>query len=209
MLKGVLSLLLLELCTRQEDYGYALVVRLQRVAAGQAGERFAVRNSGAAAVVEGVGDHGCEYMTGGCVLVIGPTGRNFAAGMSGGVAYVLDEDKGFEKRCNLSMVDLQPVPEEEELLEKHQHSGGDLISHGLVDITSHMDRHDATRIHELLVRHHRYTGSAKAKTILDNWSVYLPKFVKVMPVEYARALAELVKAQETSDGLTVGVKRSA
>ena len=118
--------------------------------------------------------------------------------MSGGVAYVLDEDKGFEKRCNLAMVDLQPVPEEEELLEKHQHSGGDLQSHGLVDITSKMDRHDASRIHELLVRHHRYTGSAKAKTILDNWAAYLPKFVKVMPVEYARALTELEKAQETT-----------
>ncbi len=176
---------------------------------GVAGERFAVRNSGAVAVVEGVGDHGCEYMTGGCVLVIGNTGRNFAAGMSGGVAYVLDEDKTFEKRCNLSMVDLQPVPEEEELLEKHQHHGGDLEHHGLVDITSGMDKHDATRIHELLARHVKYTDSSKAKTILANWAHYLPLFVKVMPVEYARALAELEKAQETSNGLTVGVKRSA
>jgi glutamate synthase (NADPH) large chain len=176
---------------------------------GVAGERFAVRNSGAVAVVEGTGDHGCEYMTGGCVLVIGQTGRNFAAGMSGGVAYVLDEDKSFEKRCNLSMVDLQPVPEEEELIEKHQHHGGDLESHGLVDITTGMDKHDATRIHELLQRHVKYTGSGKAKMILDNWAAYLPKFVKVMPVEYARALAELEKAQETSNGLTVGVKRSA
>ncbi len=176
---------------------------------GVAGERFAVRNSGAVAVVEGTGDHGCEYMTGGCVLVIGNTGRNFAAGMSGGVAYVLDEDRTFEKRCNLSMVDLQPVPEEEELLEKHQHHGGDLEHHGLVDITSGMDKHDATRIHELLVRHVKYTDSSKAKTILANWAHYLPLFVKVMPVEYARALAELEKAQETSNGLTVGVKRSA
>jgi glutamate synthase (NADPH) large chain len=176
---------------------------------GVAGERFAVRNSGAIAVVEGVGDHGCEYMTGGCVLVIGQTGRNFAAGMSGGVAYVLDEDKSFEKRCNLSMVDLQPVPEEEELLEKHQHHGGDLEHHGLVDITSGMNKHDATRIHELLARHVKYTDSSKAKTILANWTTYLPMFVKVMPVEYARVLAELEKAQETSNGLTVGVKRSA
>jgi glutamate synthase (NADPH) large chain len=175
---------------------------------GVAGERFAVRNSGAVAVVEGVGDHGCEYMTGGCVLVIGDTGRNFAAGMSGGVAYVLDEDKTFEKRCNLSMVDLQPVPEEEELIEKHQHHGGDLESHGLVDITSGMDKHDATRIHELLGRHLKYTGSTKAKTIIDNWAHYLPLFVKVMPVEYARALADLEKAQETSNGMTVGVKRA-
>lgn len=176
---------------------------------GVAGERFAVRNSGAVAVVEGVGDHGCEYMTGGCVLVIGETGRNFAAGMSGGVAYVLDEDKSFEKRCNLAMVDLQPVPEEEELIEKHQHHGGDLESHGLVDITSQMDRNDGARIHELLVRHLKYTGSTRAKAILDDWANYLPKFVKVMPVEYARALADLEKAQATSNGMTVGVKRSA
>ncbi len=88
---------------------------------GQVGERFAVRNSGAVAVVEGTGDHGCEYMTGGVVVVIGPTGRNFAAGMSGGVAYVLDEDKSFKARCNLSMVDLEPVPEEEELMQRHHH----------------------------------------------------------------------------------------
>ena len=167
-----------------------------------------MRNSGAVAVVEGVGDHGCEYMTGGCVLVIGNTGRNFAAGMSGGVAYVLDEDKTFAQRCNLSMVDLQPIPEEEELIEKHQHHGGDLESHGLVDITTGMNKHDATRIHELLARHLKYTGSGKAKTILDNWAHYLPMFVKVMPVEYARALADLEKAQETSNGLTVGVKRA-
>jgi glutamate synthase (NADPH) large chain len=176
---------------------------------GVAGERFAVRNSGAVAVVEGTGDHGCEYMTGGCVVVIGNTGRNFAAGMSGGVAYVLDEDKTFEKRCNLAMVDLQPVPEEEELIEKHAHHGGDLETHGLVDITSGMDKHDASRLHELLSRHLKYTGSTRAKAILDDWANYLPKFVKVMPVEYARALAELEKAQETSDGMTVGVKKRA
>ena len=176
---------------------------------GVAGERFAVRNSGAVAVVEGTGDHGCEYMTGGCVVVIGNTGRNFAAGMSGGVAYVLDEDKSFEKRCNLSMVDLQPIPEEEELIEKHQHGAGDLESHGLVDVMRHMDRDDSARLHELLVRHAKFTGSSKAKMILDNWATWLPKFVKVMPVEYARALKELEKAQETSDGMTVGVKRSA
>ncbi len=176
---------------------------------GVAGERFAVRNSGAIAVVEGTGDHGCEYMTGGCVVVIGQTGRNFAAGMSGGVAYVLDEDKSFEQRCNLAMVDLQPVPEEEELLEKHSHHGGDLETHGLVDLTSGMDKHDAARLQELLNRHVKYTGSTKAKMILDNWATYLPKFVKVMPVEYARALKELEKAQETSDGMTVGVKKRA
>jgi glutamate synthase (NADPH) large chain len=176
---------------------------------GVAGERFAVRNSGAIAVVEGVGDHGCEYMTGGCVVVIGDTGRNFAAGMSGGVAYVLDEAGDFAQRCNLAMVDLQPVPEEEELIERLHHHGGDLDHHGLVDITANMAGHDAERIFELLARHVKYTGSTRAKTILDSWATYLPKFVKVMPVEYARALAELEKAQETSDGMTIGVKRSA
>lgn len=176
---------------------------------GVAGERFAVRNSGAVAVVEGVGDHGCEYMTGGCVLVIGETGRNFAAGMSGGVAYVLDQSGGFSQRCNLAMVDLQPVPEEEASISRLHHSTGDLESHGLVDVTAAMDRHDAERIRELLTRHLRYTGSARARMILDNWGAMLPKFVKVMPVEYARALKELEKAQASSDGTTIGVKRSA
>src|SRR5690606_13099560 len=85
---------------------------------GVAGERFAVRNSGAIAEVEGTGDHGCEYMTGGLVVVIGPTGRNFAAGMSGGIAYVLDEDGSFRSRCNLAMVDLEPVEEEEDLMRR-------------------------------------------------------------------------------------------
>ncbi len=176
---------------------------------GVAGERFAVRNSGAVAVVEGVGDHGCEYMTGGCVLVIGETGRNFAAGMSGGVAYVLDEAGDFAKRCNLAMVDLAPIPAEDATIERLHHHGGDLESHGLVDVTAHMEKHDASRIWELLSRHYQYTGSSRARTILDNWETFLPKFVKVMPVEYARALQELEKAQATSDGMTIGVKRSA
>ena len=176
---------------------------------GVAGERFAVRNSGAVAVVEGVGDHGCEYMTGGCVLVIGETGRNFAAGMSGGVAYVLDEAGDFAKRCNLAMVDLQPVPAEDATLEKLHHAAGDLHNHGLVDVTSQMDRHDAERVCALLTRHLKYTGSERARMILDNWQAYLPMFVKVMPVEYARALQELEKAQADSDGMTIGVKRSA
>jgi len=176
---------------------------------GVAGERFAVRNSGAVAVVEGVGDHGCEYMTGGCVLVIGETGRNFAAGMSGGVAYVFDEAGDFARRCNLAMVDLQPIPAEEATIERLHHHGGDLESHGLVDVTAHMDRNDGERILELLNRHHKYTGSARARLILDNWAELQAKFVKVMPVEYARALKELEKAQETSDGMTIGVKRSA
>ena len=97
---------------------------------GVAGERFAVRNSGAIAVVEGAGDHGCEYMTGGVVVVLGKTGRNFAAGMSGGIAYVLDEDGDFASRCNLSMVELEPVAEEDDLLERLQHHGGDLEHQG-------------------------------------------------------------------------------
>jgi glutamate synthase (NADPH/NADH) large chain len=129
--------------------------------------------------------------------------------MSGGVAYVLDETGDFAQRCNLSMVDLQPIPAEEETIERLHHHGGDLESHGLVDVTAHMERNDAERIWELLIRHHKYTGSARAGMILDNWAGMLPKFVKIMPVEYARALRELEKAQETSDGMTIGVKRSA
>src|SRR5262249_13894116 len=104
----------------------------ERCFRGVAGERFAVRNSGAVAVVEGTGDHGCEYMTGGVVVVIGVTGRNFAAGMSGGIAYVLDEDGTFERRCNLSMIDLAPVSAEEEVMERLANQGGDLENHGLV-----------------------------------------------------------------------------
>src|SRR5262249_17642553 len=113
---------------------------------GIAGERFAVRNSGATVVVEGTGDHGCEYMTGGIVVVIGPTGRNFGAGMSGGIAYVYDEDGSFERRCNLAMVDLEPVPEEEEISVKEYGHANDLAAHGLVDISSDMTRYDAERI---------------------------------------------------------------
>ncbi len=162
---------------------------------GVAGERFAVRNSGAIAVVEGTGDHGCEYMTGGIVVVLGPTGRNFAAGMSGGIAYVIDEDGLFETRCNLAMVDLEPVEEEEMLNQKLLHAGGDLPSHGKVDIMSDMTRFDAERLQQLIVNHARYTKSDRAKEILDNWDQYIGKFRKVMPVEYRRALNEL-KAQE-------------
>ncbi|MEL6372927.1 MAG: glutamate synthase large subunit [Pseudomonadota bacterium] len=162
---------------------------------GVAGERFAVRNSGAIAVVEGTGDHGCEYMTGGIVVVIGPTGRNFAAGMSGGIAYVLDEAGNFEDRCNMSMVDLEPVEAEEEVMQKLS-QGGDLESHGLVDVRAEMDKHDAERLHQLIEKHARYTNSAKAQEILAAWTTYLPKFRKVMPVEYRRALAEMTKHQE-------------
>jgi glutamate synthase (NADPH/NADH) large chain len=162
---------------------------------GVAGERFAVRNSGAIAVVEGTGDHGCEYMTGGIVVVLGQTGRNFAAGMSGGIAYVLDEDRSFARRCNLSMVDLEPVPEEEELMQRLHHSGGDLESKGRIDIKDDMSRHDEERLMQLISNHLQYTGSARAKDILDNWTAYRPKFVKIMPVEYRRALREMEEAQ--------------
>ena len=161
---------------------------------GIAGERFAVRNSGAIAVVEGTGDHGCEYMTGGVVVVIGPTGRNFAAGMSGGIAYVLDEEGDFERRCNLAMVELAPVPSENRVMERSRHQSGDLESHGLVDFTD-MSRFDEERLYQLIENHLHYTGSARAKAILDDWASYLPKFVKVMPVEYRRALEEMAKAQ--------------
>ena len=161
---------------------------------GIGGERFAVRNSGAAAVVEGAGDHGCEYMTGGVVVVIGPTGRNFAAGMSGGIAYVLDESGDFEQRCNLAMVELEPVPSENGIMERRHHQGGDLESHGLVDL-SDMTRNDEERLRILIKNHLHYTGSDRARAILDNWSEYLPKFVKVMPVEYRRALQEMARQQ--------------
>ncbi|WP_375452550.1 glutamate synthase large subunit [uncultured Devosia sp.] len=160
---------------------------------GIAGERFAVRNSGAIAVVEGTGDHGCEYMTGGVVVVIGPTGRNFAAGMSGGVAYVLDEDQTFRSRCNLAMVDLEPVPEEETLMQTLHHHGGDLEWHGRVDISGDMTKHDDERLQQLIANHLHYTGSTRAKFILDNWTAMRPKFVKVMPVEYRRAIRDMEK----------------
>jgi glutamate synthase (NADPH/NADH) large chain len=162
---------------------------------GVAGERFGVRNSGATAVVEGVGDHGCEYMTGGVVVVLGETGRNFAAGMSGGIAYVLDEKGDFKSRCNLAMVDLEPIPEEDRALEELDHQGGDLETHGKVDIKADMTRYDALRLHRLIEQHAQYTGSGIARQILDNWNDYLPKFVKVMPVDYRRALEEMKQAQ--------------
>jgi glutamate synthase (NADPH/NADH) large chain len=176
---------------------------------GVAGERFAVRNSGALAVVEGVGDHGCEYMTGGVVVVIGETGRNFAAGMSGGLAYVLDLKGDFEERCNLAMVDLAPLPAEEETIERLHHHGGDLEHHGLVDISADMTRHDAERIWQLLARHYKYTGSTRARAIIDAWDRYLPKFVKIIPTDYRRALLELERAQADSDGMRIGLARSA
>jgi glutamate synthase (NADPH/NADH) large chain len=163
--------------------------------AGIAGERFAVRNSGAVTVVEGVGDHGCEYMTGGIAVVLGRTGRNFAAGMSGGIAYVLNEDGQFAKRCNLAMVELEPVPEEDDMMELLHHGGGDIEFHGRVDVSSDMTSHDEERLIKLIQNHVHYTGSARARHILDTWEEYRPKFVKVMPVEYRRALREMEQAR--------------
>ena len=179
---------------------------------GIAGERFGVRNSGAVAVVEGTGDHGCEYMTGGIVTVLGKTGRNFAAGMSGGIAYVLDEDGTFEQHCNMAMVDLEPVPAEEERMSRFGNQAGDLASHGVVDLQRDMTQFDAQRLRQLIENHRHYTGSEKARQILENWDAYLPKFVKVMPVEYRRALEEMKAAQAADttgfDVLEVGMQRA-
>jgi len=148
---------------------------------GVAGERFAVRNSGARAVVEGVGDHGCEYMTGGTVVVLGATGRNFAAGMSGGVAYVLDIDGQFGKKCNLAMVDLEP------LLSEAEQDGK--VARDLW----HMGQSDEAVLRSFIENHAKYTGSQRARDILDHWSEYRVKFVKVFPKEYRRALGELAE----------------
>ncbi len=146
---------------------------------GVAGERFAVRNSGAHAVVEGVGDHGCEYMTGGTVVVLGATGRNFAAGMSGGIAYVFDEDGEFVKRCNTDMVDLDPVLTESEQQAKVPRD------------VWHLGDSDEVALKRLIENHARLTGSRRAQAILKGWGEYRPRFVKVFPKEYRRALGEL------------------
>ena len=141
---------------------------------GVAGERFCVRNSGVKAVVEGVGDHGCEYMTGGRAVILGSTGRNFAAGMSGGVAYVLDESGDFGRyRCNLEMVELE-------------------------DIT---DRKDISELRNMIENHYRYTGSVVARRVLEDWTAMLARFIKVMPVDYKRALAQMANSERrmTSD----------
>jgi glutamate synthase (NADPH/NADH) large chain len=158
---------------------------------GVAGERFCVRNSGATAVVEGTGDHGCEYMTGGTVVVLGRTGRNFAAGMSGGVAYVYDADGTFVSRCNRSMVALAPV-----LAESEQHEmESDLAAAGKGRLL-HTGRADEAILRELIERHLRFTGSTLALAMLDHWEAARGRFVKVLPNEYVRALSELyVKAQ--------------
>jgi len=141
---------------------------------GMAGERFAVRNSGACAVVEGVGDHGCEYMTGGRVVVLGQTGVNFAAGMSGGIAYVFDDNELFGTRCNLDMVDLETVWTDA----------------------------DKRELHAMITQHLRYTGSARAQFVLENWETCYPLFVKVMPMEYKRVL-ERMRVQEHHDNEAV------
>ncbi len=135
---------------------------------GRAAERFCVRNSGAHAVIEGVGDHGCEYMTGGRVVILGETGRNFAAGMSGGVAYILDRDGDFNMNCNLGMVELEAVVEQE----------------------------DIDELKGLIEKHQQYTDSAVAKDVLENWDATLPQFVKVMPTDYKRVLLERKQQQE-------------
>jgi glutamate synthase (ferredoxin) len=138
---------------------------------GMVGERFCVRNSGAHAVVEGVGEHGCEYMTGGRAIILGRTGRNFAAGMSGGIAYVLDEDGTFPGHINNSMVDLDPL-----------------------------DDDDVEYIQRMLRRHFQHTRSKKADDVLRKWDKFAPKFVKVYPQEYKQALADMARKAEQSDG---------
>jgi glutamate synthase (NADPH/NADH) large chain len=138
---------------------------------GNVGERFAIRNSGAYAVTEGVGDHGCEYMTGGRVVVLGETGNNFAAGMSGGIAYVYDPNRRFDSLCNLEMVDLELVREES----------------------------DINELRGLIEKHLHYTGSGKASDILENWDSCLPFFIKVFPMEYRRVLGMMSKEDEATE----------
>ncbi len=162
---------------------------------GVAGERFAVRNSGAIAVVEGAGDHACEYMTGGVVVVLGKTGRNFAAGMSGGVAYVYNLDGNFDKLVNHAQVDLLPIsaePDADEGTGRPTQRPRSVHDFGMGD----MLRHDAERLKILLERHQLHTGSAKAGELLDNWEQSLNQFVKVMPRDYARALKALEEERE-------------
>ncbi|NBD20391.1 glutamate synthase subunit alpha [Aquabacterium fontiphilum] len=151
---------------------------------GVGGERFGVRLSGATAVVEGTGDHGCEYMTGGTVVVLGRTGRNFAAGMSGGVAYVFDEDGQFAKRVNTAQVALEKVLPAAEQLD--------------AGIPLHKGQTDEALLKKLVEDHHRWTGSLRAREILDNWATAQAKFVKVFPHEYRRALTEMGAKQEAT-----------
>jgi glutamate synthase (NADPH/NADH) large chain len=159
---------------------------------GVAGERFAVRNSGVAAVVEGTGDHGCEYMTGGVVVVIGDTGRNFAAGMSGGIAYVWDPKGRFASLCNQSEVELEPIAEAEpdddaDRDERPRQRAPSVHDNGMGDPL----RFDAARLRILLERHHLFTGSARARALLEDWDNTLASFLKITPKDYRRALLEL------------------
>ncbi|MGE0097007.1 MAG: glutamate synthase-related protein [Hydrogenophaga sp.] len=163
---------------------------------GVAGERFAVRLSGATAVVEGTGDHGCEYMTGGTVVVLGKTGRNFAAGMSGGVAYVFDEDGDFARRCNTAMVSLERV-----LPAAEQEAGMDRA-------IWHRDQSDEAQLKKLLEEHNRWTGSKRARELLDTWAQSRGRFVKVFPNEYKRALGE-INARKTAAVATTKAQGSA
>ena len=153
---------------------------------GVAGERFCVRNSGASAVVEGTGDHGCEYMTGGTVVVLGCTGRNFAAGMSGGIAYVYDADGTFGERCNTAMVALEPLQTEAQqaAAEKELAAAGK-------GRERHAGKADEAIVRELVERHLRFTGSTLALALLDDWESARAKFVTVFPHEYRRALTEM------------------
>jgi len=159
---------------------------------GVAGERFAVRNSGAAAVVEGTGDHGCEYMTGGTVVVLGRTGRNFAAGMSGGVAYIWDEDGDFARRCNPAMVSLEPVLTAAEQQAKLPQALWHAAKRGATQDT------DEAILRGLIEAHFRHTGSVRAREILTQWASARGRFVKVFPNEYKRALGEMAQARKTA-----------
>ncbi|MGH7113476.1 MAG: glutamate synthase large subunit, partial [Stellaceae bacterium] len=170
----------------------------QVFAAGQAGERFAVRNSGAVAVVEGTGDHACEYMTGGVVVVLGQTGRNFAAGMSGGIAYVWDPQGRFASLCNLATVGLEavaaPEPGEDEEPDRPSQRAPNVEDAGMGDLL----RFDAARLRILLERHHLFTGSARARALLEGWNNAVGGFVKIMPKDYRSALLEMQAERQTA-----------
>jgi len=153
---------------------------------GVAGERFCVRNSGATAVVEGTGDHGCEYMTGGTVAVLGRTGRNFAAGMSGGLAYVYDADGTFAQRCNTAMVTLEPLQ-----TEAAQAAAEVELAAAGKGRHRHRGQSDEALVRGLIEQHLRFTASTLALSLLDNWEAARAKFVKVFPHEYRRALTEM------------------
>ena len=160
---------------------------------GVAGERFAVRNSGATAVIEGTGDHGCEYMTGGTVVVLGETGRNFAAGMSGGIAYVYDPEGDFAAKCNLSMVSLEPV-----LSTIDQEAKGERATWHKLSADGERQSDEAI-LKNLIERHFKHTGSTRARNLLDAWAAGRAKFVKVFPNEYKRALAEMAEAEAAKE----------